>query len=557
MPPHLILLRHGKPVDQFELSEGRQTLGRSEENHIALPHPSISRRHAEVWVEDGVASITDLQSSNGLLINNVPRKQASLQEGDRILLGSIEMLYGSAQPISAVSRLGMALETEVDLHKTQRFSLRLPDAKPERHLAAFYHLCAWVTDGVDEENGLPRWLELLVESLRAHTVQFYRPDGDLTHVFTSEQKKPRIKFAPYLLEKFRALPEATHYSPRELDRFQQRLGQYHYLIAPLRLPQTTPSELPPASCPVVALLRPAEWEPFSPEDRVLLQSACQMWLRSVYRAAEIHRLRDENTDLRRQASMQEKVAEDGLLGSSAAIKKLQAQIKRTAATKATVLIHGETGSGKEVVATAVHHHSPRSAEAFVKINCGAIPGGLIESELFGHAKGAFTDARTDRKGKFLQANRGTLFFDEIGELPLAAQTKLLRVLEEKTIDPLGSDRPRKVDVRVVAATNRDLAEEVASGHFRQDLFYRLNVVTLMVPPLREHVEDIPVLAQFFLETFTRENGLADLDFSSQALTKLKRRKWDGNVRELRNVVQRLAIEATGPSISVEDVDACR
>jgi len=307
------------------------------------------------------------------------------------------------------------------------------------------------------------------------------------------------------------------------------------------------------SCPIVAILRPAEWEPFSPEDRVLLQSACQLWLKAIQRAQTISVLQSENTTLRAKASQQN---EHSMMGSSAILQKLRAQIARTAKTKATVLITGETGSGKEVVASGIHHQSPRATQPFIKLNCGAIPAGLIESELFGHVKGAFTDARSDHKGKFTLASGGTLFLDEIGELPLSAQTKLLRVLEEGVIEPVGSERPIKVDVRIVAATNRDLATEVTAQRFRQDLFYRLNVITVSVPSLRQHREDIAELANHFLNSFCEENGLANFTFESTAIKVLQQHPWPGNVRELRNVVQRLALAAAGPTITSKDVKAC-
>jgi len=307
------------------------------------------------------------------------------------------------------------------------------------------------------------------------------------------------------------------------------------------------------SCPVVAILRPSAWEPFAPENRVLLQSACQLWLKAIRRAQGVSVLQSENSTLRAKASQK---TGDGMIGSSAALPQLHTQLARTAQTKATVLITGETGSGKEVVAAAIHHQSPRATQPFVKLNGGAIPAGPIESEFFGHVKGAFTDARSDHKGKFTLAFGGMLFLDEIGELPLTAQTKLLRVLEEGVIEPVGSEWPLKVDVRIVAATNRDLATEVTAQRFRQDLFYRLNVITVSAPPLRHPPGDIAELACHFLHSFCEENGLANFSLEPTAIKALQQHPWPGNVRELRNVVQRLALAAAGPTITSKDVKAC-
>jgi transcriptional regulator with GAF, ATPase, and Fis domain len=208
-----------------------------------------------------------------------------------------------------------------------------------------------------------------------------------------------------------------------------------------------------------------------------------------------------------------------------------------------------------VAAQFVHYGSTRRDGAFVKVNCAAIPEGLIESELFGHVRGAFTDAKTDRAGKFQQASGGTLFLDEVGELPPGVQSKLLRAIETGEIQQLGSEKSVHADVRIVAATNRDLAALVQGRQFREDLYYRLNVFAVRVPPLREHQEDLPELAEGFLSRFCRENGLAALHFSTKAFTALKAHAWPGNVRELRNVVQRCALECDGSEIGSEEVAA--
>ena len=206
-----------------------------------------------------------------------------------------------------------------------------------------------------------------------------------------------------------------------------------------------------------------------------------------------------------------------------------------------------------MVAQYLHDRSPRAAQRFVKVNCAAIPAPLMESELFGHVKGAFTDAKSDHQGKFQLAHGGTLFLDEVGELPLAVQAKLLRALESGEVERIGSERVTKVDARILAATNRDLRAEVKAGNFREDLLYRLEVATIAVPPLREHPDDIPLLAQHFLDKFCAENGLAAVAFAPDALGVLQKHRWPGNVRELRNVVQRLAMEADGPILSAADV----
>ncbi|MCP4293184.1 MAG: sigma-54-dependent Fis family transcriptional regulator [bacterium] len=245
-----------------------------------------------------------------------------------------------------------------------------------------------------------------------------------------------------------------------------------------------------------------------------------------------------------------------MVGESDGIQIIREQIKRVAATNTRVLITGESGTGKELVARAIHEASDRQGQVFVKVNCAAIPEELIESELFGAVKGAFTGATQTRDGKFLQANGGTLFLDEIGDMSLKAQAKVLRALQEGEIERVGGNKTIAVDVRVLAATNKDLMEEAAEGRFREDLYYRLNVVPLQVPPLRKRRSDVPILAEHFLSTYLDRNALPQKGFTPESLQKMQSFAWPGNIRELGNAVERLAIMCGGDSIGVDDLTAC-
>ena len=260
-------------------------------------------------------------------------------------------------------------------------------------------------------------------------------------------------------------------------------------------------------------------------------------------------LREENSRLRDFSNTPYEI-----VGDSGAMRALVDKIKKVGSTPARVLITGENGTGKELVARALHRHSLRARKVFVEVNCAAIPGELIESELFGHMKGSFTGATADRAGKFEQANNGTLFLDEIGDMSLAAQAKVLRVLQDNVITRIGGARPVSVDVRVMAATNKNLEAEIVAGRFREDLYYRLNVVPIHVPPLREHREDIPDLIAYFISVLTAREGIPPRRISEGALERLKSLDWQGNVRELRNTIERLLILASGPEISARDVD---
>ena len=264
----------------------------------------------------------------------------------------------------------------------------------------------------------------------------------------------------------------------------------------------------------------------------------------------------ESKDLKQETKqLRKKISAKGpqMIGESAAIQRVRDIIDKVAPTEARVLITGPNGTGKEVVAHLIHQQSARAAGPMVEVNCAAIPSELIESELFGHMKGSFTGAVKDRAGKFEQADGGTLFLDEIGDMSLAAQTKVLRALQESEITRVGSDKPIKVNVRVLAATNKDLAKEIEAGNFREDLFHRLNVIPVHVPALNERLEDIPLLVDFFTEQICAEQGIAVKAFEPDAIKALQAKNWTGNIRQLRNVVERLIILA-GPRITAEDVE---
>jgi len=241
-----------------------------------------------------------------------------------------------------------------------------------------------------------------------------------------------------------------------------------------------------------------------------------------------------------------------LVGDSAAMQNVLEQVQVVAPTNASVLLVGETGTGKEVIARALHEGSPRSGQPFICVNCAALPKDLIESELFGHEKGAFTGASAQRKGRFELADQGTIFLDELGELPADAQAKLLRVLQERTFERVGGSHTLRTDVRIIAATNRDLATLTAQGGFREDLFYRLNVFPISIPPLRARRSDIPLLARHFMAQASRRLGKSLTGIAGQSMQALQRHNWPGNIRELMNVIERAAILARGPVIEVDD-----
>ena len=270
-------------------------------------------------------------------------------------------------------------------------------------------------------------------------------------------------------------------------------------------------------------------------------------LLSLRNAVEASRLQTENRTLRAEP--------DQIIGTAPAVRRLREMIDKAAPTPATVLITGESGTGKELVARAIHRSSPRRDRTIVQVNCAAIPEELIESELFGHEKGSFTGAVRKAMGKFVAADGGTIFLDEIGDMSARTQAKVLRVLQNGEVEPVGAERTIQVDVRVVAATNRNLEEDIAAGRFREDLFYRLNVIPIRTPALREHLEDLPLMVEYFVRRYADQNNYKPKEFTPEAVAHLKALPWKGNVRELKNLVERLLILSPGDKVTREDVFA--
>jgi two-component system nitrogen regulation response regulator NtrX len=276
--------------------------------------------------------------------------------------------------------------------------------------------------------------------------------------------------------------------------------------------------------------------------------ASERVLLTIRNALDQTRLQVENRSLKRAVEVRHQ-----MVGESPALRQIWDAIKRASPTNATVLLLGESGAGKELVARSIHRNSLRSRERFVQVNCAAIPEELIESELFGHEKGSFTGATEKQIGKFEQADRGTIFLDEVGDMSAKTQAKVLRVLQEGEVERLGSARTIKVDVRVIAATNKDLEVEIEKGTFREDLYFRLSVIPIRVPPLRDRRDDIPALVRHFADLFSRENNRKPQRFTAAALEFMQKARWKGNVRELKNTVERLIIMTPGDTIDVDDL----
>ncbi|MDR2920203.1 MAG: sigma-54 dependent transcriptional regulator [Tannerella sp.] len=280
----------------------------------------------------------------------------------------------------------------------------------------------------------------------------------------------------------------------------------------------------------------------------------ELLLNSIRTALELTRQEKEQLQPLNRNEANDKFRFDKIIGKSDALMNILSTVSRIAPTNASVLITGESGTGKELIAEAIHTNSQRAKEDFIKVNLGGLSQSLFESEMFGHKKGAFTDAHIDRTGRFEMANKGTIFLDEIGDLELASQVKLLRVLQDQTFEILGDSRPRKVDVRVVSATNRNLREMVTNRTFREDLFYRINLITIHLPPLRERTEDIPLLAAHFADNQTKINKLPKVKFTPAAIAYLKNQPYPGNIRELKNLVERTILVSDKTTLDASDFE---
>jgi len=506
---------------EFELPMRGGEVGRGDACLVQLTDPSVSRNHGTIALRDGAMAWVDDSGKTRTLINGQPATNHRLEAGDEIILGNTKMAY---LPVDGVAVTRASSHVTMEVNSRSLLALVGLDDRARRHLASLANLgdrlrgeAAGGRDGVARAT-----CDAALSALGAHRAFVLSAGKRVAPVSASV-----------------TTGESTQLQmPQEL--IDKVIGNRQVVTAETGGRALIASPVHGAGEEVIGVLwvdRKGEaWEQI---DSLAISCLSHLlgaaWVGSDAREQAVRRADALEEQLSGPAGTEE------LIGRSEAAGRVTAFVKRVAPSDATVLLGGESGAGKEMVARAIHRSSRRAKGPCVAVNCAALTESLIESELFGHEKGAFTGATEKKAGRFEMADKGTLFLDEVGELPLGLQTKFLRVLEERRFERVGGQKAIEVDVRMVAATNRDLAEMVKRGTFREDLFYRLSVIQIDVPPLRERLDDVPLLADHFLARFRHQAARRISGFAPDALAAMTRYAWPGNVRELRNAVERAIV----------------
>ncbi|AUX45497.1 uncharacterized protein SOCE26_069890 [Sorangium cellulosum] len=534
--PYLVVREPGQVSYTLPLKDGLR-LGRSEQNDVVLDDHQVSRFHARFTRSEQGWGVEDLRSTHGTLVNAAKITTHVLRAGDRVQVGNVLLVFRDDEEPELVHQ-----------QATAAFAPLQNDS--DRRLQLVYELsrAAFTLDDRDELLG--RALHSILDVLGGERALVGLADPGargfrrLARTREGDPGPDDIAVSRTLLEAVTARREGVivHNSgERGAPSTLVRAGILTAMAVPLLAGSLLLGFL------YVDARRPSSR--FTPQDLDFLMAVGHLMAAALESAQRY----------RRMEALAEALGPEGpageLIGAGEPMRRLKAQIQKYGASTANVLIQGESGTGKELVARTLHNVSPRAAAPFVTLNCAAIPESMVESELFGHEKGAFTGAVARKRGKFVLADGGTLFLDEIGDLGLAAQAKVLRALQEGEIQPLGAEKPVHVSVRVVSATHKDLTEEIAQKRFREDLYYRLNVVELSVPPLRERGEDVELLSRALLRSAASRMGKRDLDITPAALAVLKAYDWPGNVRELRNEMERAAIDAELPIVDTHNLSA--
>jgi transcriptional regulator with GAF, ATPase, and Fis domain len=566
--PRLVAVSGPLKDSVFILPPEELWLGRDASNGLPISDPSVSRRHCVIQQDGLDFRVRDLESRNGTLVNGQPVQEQLLRHLDEIAIGdSVFLFLTEDDPAkgSGASRI-VEFEDEKPTHTTaqirpqdvlylqpEKILSELPaTSRLARNLNALLKISRVVHSIRDLDELQTQILNQIFEVAPAERGAILL-DGTNGHEFTSvfgrnrdaENARP-VKVSRTIAH--RVLEQGVAILGSDVPG-SSGLGSVESLVASqVRSLLCVPLTVFQRAIGCIYLDTISIANRFSEDHLQLVTAIAGISAVALENARRLQWLEQENVRL-----MNEITLDRSLVGESPRMKEVFQFLARVAPTEATILIGGESGTGKELAARAAHRNSPRAGKPFVAINCAAIPDNLLESELFGYEKGAFTGAAGQKKGRLEIADGGVVFLDEIGELAPALQVKLLRVLQEREFERVGGNRPIRVDIRLIAATNRNLEDEVRAGQFRQDLYFRLNVVSLTMPPLREHKEDIPLLFTFFVEKHFAKCGARPKPLSRAALACLMNHDWPGNVRELENVVERALVLGTSDEILPEDL----
>ena len=556
MNPRLIGVAGPLQGALFALPEGEVSIGRDSSNQLYAGDGSLSRKHCVVRRAGAACAVQDLQSRNGTRVNGIPVDERELTHGDHLAVGSSVLMFLSEPdgPDTRPEQTFFTETAELDLSKLRQEAserldwilAKLPGTPEHTHYLHSLLRIATAIGGMRDRESL-QWqlLGFLFELLpteRAAIFHFGKTGEVESSAAWDRAGGPNHPFAvgaPVLRRLFEG--NVGFIQPvADLQPDQLRTAWRSALCVPMVISRNVLG--------AIYLEGGTQETPFKETHLQVLSAVGSVAALALENLEHWERLRSENQTLRAEVNL-----DYSMVGVSGRMKEVFEFVRRVAPTEATVLIEGESGTGKELVARAIHRNSRRNENAFVAINCAAIAENLLESELFGHEKGAFTGAVAQKKGKIEIAEGGTLFLDEVGELAPELQAKLLRVLQEKEVERVGGTRPISLDVRLIAATNKKLSQAVDRGEFRKDLYYRLNVVTLAMPALRDRPEDIPQLAEHFLAKVSRKCKTKMKSLSDDAKTCLVRYDWPGNVRELENAIERAIVLGEGETILPEDL----
>jgi len=550
----------------IRLVEEETAVGREESNQLKIGDPSLSRRHCCIKRETGRFKLSDLDSLNGTFVNGMPIKDRFLEHGDQIRIGDSLFLFllEEGEPplkpaLVQVNEAGPITRTTIQLRRDDAVYLQpekvlaaLPaTARVARDLNALLKISTIINSVRDLEKLEQQLLELIFEVVPAERGALLLVGENLEEFASvSSRSRPLRTDGPLQVSRSviqRVLREGIGLLSNDIlenEAFRTKSlvdTQVHSLLA-------VPLVVLGRAIGLIYLISSDPTICFDENHLQLMTAISGLAAQAMENARHVERLESENQRLQAEIYI-----DHNMVGEGSRMQTVYQFIARVAPTEATVLICGESGTGKELAAHALHLNSSRASRPFVAINCAALTESLLESELFGHEKGAFTGAIAQKKGKLEIADGGTIFLDEVGELAPALQAKLLRVLQERQFERVGGLRPIKVDVRLIAATNKDLREAVRDRTFRQDLYFRLNVVSLTMPPLRERREDIPLLERFFVEKYSKESKRRVKGSSSEARACLMNYAWPGNVRELENAIERAVVLGSTDLILPEDL----